>query len=179
MDIDIRYRISQFSSPPLRSHPHPLSAPLRLSAKTTYEYVGTYRYVLRLGLGGAGLSLIGFSSLMYGMAARWGRVTQHCRTASAVITQEWSKRQMNGNEMYTPLFIRYKTVLAFGDGTSGVLGDGPTRLDAAPVLEPEVQGLCVIHNRNREITEVRTYCIYKIQVCSPTCKAHQNNRSRL
>ena len=33
---------------------------------------------------------------------------------------------------------RAKTVLAFGDASSGALGDGPNRLDNAPVYEAEV-----------------------------------------
>eukprot|EP00976_Prorocentrum_cordatum_P084880 1185835-Prorocentrum_minimum.AAC.2 len=37
---------------------------------------------------------------------------------------------------------RTKTVLAFGDGTSGVLGEGDSRLDSAPIYEAQpVHGL--------------------------------------
>lgn len=34
---------------------------------------------------------------------------------------------------------RWRTVLACGDVSSGALGDGPDRLDAAPAYEPQVR----------------------------------------
>ena len=39
----------------------------------------------------------------------------------------------------TAVHARWRTVLACGDVSSGALGDGPHRLDAAPAYEPQVR----------------------------------------
>ena len=40
---------------------------------------------------------------------------------------------------------RWRTVLACGDVSSGALGDGPDRLDAAPAYEPQVRLASPLH----------------------------------